>query len=925
MSTEKLDLNENFIDRGKSYKAGMLLLIKYLTDSDWKTGNKFSARLDLLFKKIETLYENYKNDLEERKISFEAGNAQLKSLIASYISLLVYHTRLEDPSLSLFDAERYAVMEKGRSGLDTQFDIETVKDGALKKYRVVQSEIPYTDAEILTQEYEPTKTWLQSLPQWQQGFIKQNVESLFKQSIPSSLRSIPGLANLSKHHCQIDDIEVLSYFRHATQTPIDLITNKIKVEEQFRLTCLNVASQIRLSIDDEITSTGGLNRQELVILTQSLLSPGLAASVKSEYFTDASDNDTLLYEMKERVVELFQRALSKPNAKIDAIDKKITRLFFTEEQQGATLYYLDFLAKFDLMAKSDGFFKYKEYKPIKITLLSTNHPFNVLRHFGVHSDQTKRNDINTAQLLSAVRRYLTPLLSERVPIRLPDHMPEFLEYLEKVNQSNDKKAKLSKLKKILDHYEENENLSVNDNKEKLIETLRSLLDPKMKELFDANTLRLFDALQALLSTPISQGVLTPDSRHYQMQISSAEAVILHCIGGKLWVACKSGKDRTGGASIAYDAAAAFCKIRGRHPRHDDKKEDRAYYLTLLKDFFKSGHQQYSASENAPGAKGLVKPTYFFPSDLQLDEKKIQLETFLARLNKPKIVKNSNNDFFKYRILKEDLQEIKNNILSKPSNQSQYLTLTDWNRNWDVYFINGKSIKELRNNKKFKDNTDLSEFIETHLLAQIGNEELREYYRLLILFSFHHGGFPHSFSALTNKLLNRHYLPNNIISGQPDIQINFAWSSEHQGIQIEEISTLKEKKDADTNEILLPEKGEYYCQTQSCILLKLNETKGGYKLAVSVQSASVDCDNELKFLFFEGTNLLEAFIHYLQSLVTRIRCYFDELVKPSPVLNKFWLSKVGSCLSPKSPVVTECEENGPQAECQAVGLPSYSNQ
>ena len=89
-----------------------------------------------------------------------------------------------------------------------------------------------------------------------------------------------------------------------------------------------------------------------------------------------------------------------------------------------------------------------------------------------------------------------------------------------------------------------------------------------------------DALQTLLSIPATPGIFTRLlgavrallsilgirwGRHHQQLISSAEATILHCIGGTLWVACKSGKDRTGGASAAYDAAAAFLSAAWKAP------------------------------------------------------------------------------------------------------------------------------------------------------------------------------------------------------------------------------------------------------------------------------------------------------------------------------------------------------------------------
>lgn len=81
---------------------------------------------------------------------------------------------------------------------------------------------------------------------------------------------------------------------------------------------------------------------EAVILTQSLLSPGIAADLKSK-ISGPSDNDTEIYKLKEEVVELFQHALSHPN---ESIDKKYAHLkekFFKETATNQTIYYKDFL------------------------------------------------------------------------------------------------------------------------------------------------------------------------------------------------------------------------------------------------------------------------------------------------------------------------------------------------------------------------------------------------------------------------------------------------------------------------------------------------------------------------------------------------------------------------------------------------------
>ncbi|MFZ2485479.1 MAG: hypothetical protein WAW84_02640 [Candidatus Rickettsiella isopodorum] len=916
MATEKPSLYDNFTLRGESYKAGMLLLIKYLTEQEWKLGNKFPARLDFISEQIERLYKNYADDFKKEKIfSFKAANESLNNrLLKSYISILDFHTTLENPFQSLLLAERYSVWLKGRRPFETQviFPVRE-NDTNPKNLNIVLSEKPLVDQELLFPEYSDNDTlWFKSLATWQQNFIIGNQKELVACSIPSSLRNVPGLANLSYHECKINNAVALSYFRHAAQLPIDLLENKNTDDEQFRLTCLNLASQIRLSLkekSDVLTSTS-----ELVILSQSILSPGKIASAKAKFFNRASDNDTQIYALKERAVKLFQYALANPETSIE--DLKVKALFFTQNEQSENLFYKDFLKKWGLFAEDN---KAYQYKPIRFTLLSTNNPFNVLRHFGAYPLQNKHNEFNTALLLGAVARYLNHLFRLKPKINQQDERverwPQLIEYMNQFNKVESFNFQLSQLIKELSFCEKVGKISANSRKS-LVKLLESFFNEEIKKNLDENVFQLLHALHALLSIPCGQGVLASDERHKPQLRSFAETMIVNCLGGVSWVACKSGKDRTGGASIAVDAAAVYYHQNKKFPHYQDNKSDRGNYLILLEELFRSKHQQHVAAENAPGAEGLVKSTYFFPSDLKLDVETVQLETKLARLNKPKTVKNTPTEFFNLQILNEDLQDVKDKTINMTLGTN--VTEGDWERNWDVYFINGRSVRELRKNKRFESKQDLSQFIETHLLEQIEDKELKKYYIALVLYSFHQGGFPHTFSKLSMQLINECYQQHNqnAIIGQPDMRINFSWSKDGKGIQIEEINTYKEKKSFVTsdNEVVLVEKGDYYCQTSSCISLNLSKVKNnGYKLAASIQSANVNCTEELlkPVFFLKKSNLSEAFMHLLQLFLAAIKRYFDKLVKLDPVLNERWLSKANSAFFQKSTITAESEKREQQ--------------
>ncbi|BBB15581.1 predicted oxidoreductase [Candidatus Rickettsiella viridis] len=589
---------ENLRQRGESYKDGMLLLIEHLTAIDWKVGTKFSARVDLIKKNIEAIYIDYAKCLD-KSAAFSTNQEYFDSLLEKYNDILLQHTTLKDSFKSLLLAERCSVWKKGREEFGTLVSFLDEEEGVvhcITDHTLIQRETPFFDEESSFQEYikihntlvEPF--WFQSLALWQQNFIKANWKDLCTKSIPSSLRCVPGVANMSRHNFYIGNEKALTYFRHATPFPVDLLKQAHTDHEGFRITCLNLASQIRLSLEQQIRKSHVGETLEAVILTQSLLSPGMAATLKSQHLSDSSDNDTKIYEMKEKAVKRFQVALNDPTAPANKT----------------------FLTQWGFVVRDNGSLEYKEHSFGKITLLSTNHPLNIWRRFSVHPEQTKHNDRNTALLLGAVRRYLLPKISEQDDLLI------------KLNDCAVKESISS------------------DEKDELIKILKLRLSDEGKAEFDKNTLRLFDAILALLSIPPGQGRIeifrTNDKRHRQSLMAAMEVMIINCIGATCWVACKSGKDRTGGASAAYDAAATFYELRGRFPRYDDTDADRSLYLRIYSDLFASGHHQKVASQNATGAEGLVRPKLYFPGDIKFDAQQIQIETELSRINKPKLVR-----------------------------------------------------------------------------------------------------------------------------------------------------------------------------------------------------------------------------------------------------------------------------------------------
>ena len=928
---------DSFGCRGASYKEGMLLLLSRL-NKEWRLDSNAPQQLvdeskKQLRSQVEKFYQIYLIDLDNIP-TFDAKEKRLRALLTSYSQMLCQHTSLSNCFQSLCMAERYAVWEKGRNAFTSEFTLEAQQSAS--PLEITQTESPCTDDELLLEEFNTLSTsskplWFKLLPSWQQNFISNNKNELVKQSIPSSLRCVPGLANLSLHRCEVNGVESLSYFRHATQSPVDLLKKKgTEAEnEQFRLSCLNVASQIRLSLDQQFERNQGKDLHEVVILSQSILSPGWAADAKSIFFTDASDNDTQIYEAKEQVVELFQRAIANPDVAISSKGaSKVKALFFNDAEQATTLYYRDFLAKFDLLAQPDGSFKYKTHPSIKISLLSTNHPFNILRRFGLHSPQTKRNAVNTAQLLGAVARYLKNkflLIEENRSTKALFSTELFKDknkllaaltpYKKGIRISvKDKEIVVKSLKQFQNRIELRELMCLSERNHyinnKTLENTVRLFNESTK-----NMLRLLDAVQALLSIPASQGVLETDKRHYQQLISSAEATILHCIGGTCWVACKSGKDRTGGASAAYDAAAVFYVQRGRHPRYDDTKADRALYLSLLSNCHESGHQQGFAAQNAPGAKGLLGASLFLPGDMRLNVQKVKQETQLARLNKPKIiVRQRPPDIFK-QLLENYLNETVKKLVDVELGSSS--VLADWNRN--DYYINGKRVREIVEKKgKFANEQALISFIESELFAKEQDEDLKKYYQALIHYSFHQGGFPHVCAFMLWKesmcRLDRKGMKVKTGGLGPATEMKVYYSYSENELQIKEVVRYKkvmirDEYEEDKWESIEKDKNKYFCQTCSVISLTLKRCKsGGYKLGTAVRQVDVNFAGKGKLLeplfSSDKKSLFERIVDFFVACIGAITQYFHPMQKEQEalssnevlVLNQEWLDNLAASVS-----------------------------
>jgi hypothetical protein len=856
---QNVEVVDNFILRGESYKNGMLLLLDSLDDSDWKLGNIFIAWKDLLKEKVETLYKNYLDT--DKASTFEDRKNHFDDFLGEYQALLARHTTLDKPFKSLLIAERCSVWEKGREAFGTSVDLALDPAFLSRPLTVVQEETLGTDSELLFKEYEKLESealpdWFKRLESRQQKFLKANWRYLVDKPIPSSLRWVPGLANLSLHSLSMgdDDEDSLLYFRHATPLPVDLALQKDADadNEAFRLTCLNLASQVRLSLGKKTNNRADSEADsEIVILIQSVLSPGRLATLKSQHVSDASDNDTYLYEMKERGVDLLQFALHNPDKEIE--DNSFKSLFFSAKEQESTLYYKHLLEKWGLWTPDDPNHTEEQKKTRdtqndackNITVLSSNYPLNILGRLHEYPNQTKRNDHNTSRLLGAVARYLEKSLDDQ------------------------------SLLKTLRKCEEEGTLS-DENKKDLIKALESLLEVKTGEGLGIDTVRLLDALQAFLSIPTGK---SKGKRHPWSLASGLEIIIVHHIGGVPWLACKSGKDRTGVGSAAIDAAQTFYELYGKYPRYEDTKLSRGSYLEILNKLFASGHHQQVASQNAPGAKGLINPARSLPGDMEglLDTPSVRLGTKWARLNKPREKKNSTHELpFYNRILEDWLDKLIEKVKTRSAGKSS--VLLEWDRNWEVYYIGNVSVKALREGKVFESEQDLGDFIEEKLLYKIEDAALRKEYLEHVLYSFHQGGFPHIFSYVVSHSVATLYKGDKIY-GAADFRVRF--EALPNGVKIEEANVGRKVMTTDKGLEYAKNGGSFY-QTHSSISVKISKgEKGETKNVLSTEVHYATIESEDKRLLSDFyKSWLELIIIDLVIAVVALLVFLKHLWEPA---------------------------------------------
>jgi len=820
---------KNFTACFDSYLAGILLLIRHLPKNDWKLLQCIQGiqgiQTEQTLVKIRAQHvhaeccRRLKSLHKKRMLTFEKANQCMEDLLGGFQYILVQKTCLVEPFLDIIHAQRFAVWDSGRQDLmipvSLQHESTAKKNTGLssslnEKISLNQCETPIVDEELLRQEYakightDKEPIWFKMLPKWQQNFISNNQNKLPNLSSPATLRNIFGLHNMSLHSLRSLDGEEKTHvrFRCIRSTAAAWRIEKGGLDrkqggaaacefelqqlqdEQFRLTCLNILSQIRLTIEQlkleqlkleqlelarlvaeklslteatEATEAIKAARpKEAIVLIQSLLSPGSLSTWRTQLFPktregDTQDSDTEMYETKERVITFLQRVLQYPTESIE--NPEIKRIFFREnEGTSSALSYADLLKPYGFIysAQQNGW-SYKESFVGTITLISTNHALNALRRLGPYAGQVTNNDRNTILLLNSVIRHLTQDL-KRIELQGNTLQKKWYEniykwpsrdyFIMQIQEQKDVQILFNNFLNKLKAYIQERSIA-NKDREKdrkcVIESLECLLThPAARDICGKKVFHLLDALQSYLSTNYQSFL---DSRHAESFASASEVILVNALGGLACVSCKSGKDRTALALSAVDAAFAYQQMQhdGRLPRYTDEEGDRQRHVSCWKSFLESGHHQKVAALNSPGAEGLVKPP--IPDDMLRDSNKVSVENQFAHLHRPpkcnvKRDKSFNDSVYRSR-LQEHLSSLALDVVNKVKHNGQTTTdwgqvCLDWSRIQESCRINDSNVCELVRDVENRDRFQDQDIDQDQDIEQLKKDQLERFLKQHIL-------------------------------------------------------------------------------------------------------------------------------------------------------------------------------------------------
>ncbi|GAB4393341.1 MAG: hypothetical protein Tsb005_11190 [Gammaproteobacteria bacterium] len=531
-------------------------------------------------------------------------------------------------------AERLHTIEKSRETL------VTIHQQAIdnQQYQIIQIEEPinqFTDAQY--QEFAAIFSnnppeWFNLLPKLSQNFLKdklaeQNAKppriiakveaEKVLQSLPSTIKNLPILANFSRHHLVVRDQNgnVLRYhqeYRSASAGP-----NGIKHDgERSRITEYNL-KQV-------------MTAHETPMLAGN---PGSPPNTFAQHWELTAPQANAI-----RPPILFATLLSP--LKIDTIPAKAIKFW---ENNNYELIKLKTAAANEI-AQTRG---------LNSTILTSNNTVNSNRRgradFATITETSKVRGNGIIYLSNAAE--LAKALKDNLAAKANPKHESTVQQLVALSQTltDLRKNKLSDART----FNADALTELSASIDKFIK--QSNLQSDLADNFTANGaakaqdfILLLAATKDYIQLANAENFSFNLGRNHQLFRSALERIIVETSGSYSHITCKSGKDRTGIAVMHADAMLIYQTVYGKLPSYFDNEHDRALFVDIFAELFLTRHQQFNAAQNARGAYGLKGVKGTLPKDIKeaIDKKAreqygigdiFQEEPIFSSLNKPELL------------------------------------------------------------------------------------------------------------------------------------------------------------------------------------------------------------------------------------------------------------------------------------------------
>lgn len=519
-------------------------------------------------------------------------------------------------------AEEYACIEEGSHSFCTVTWLNADQDLYPNGTWLIQSEIPQDPlseaqkAELLSAVLLIHSGESKAAPQWYQEMseIEQKIFfDTFKDarsindittllpSISSKLRSIPGLANFSRHVTVLMDadatvtkpiaVNTLSRSSHVASRDIHDTDQRAAIAEG------NINQVIDNMLVEKVTALAQLRVTQgndpagkpivLPVLLQTLITPANKTGPDAKLLKDRDNAIAKLQEYK---------LLLKPEND-----------FKQEEQTHPTLVLMN-NGSYRLWGLKDHTWQFTEFNHLKLPK-----EWKKLNEVTISGD----TDPN---ILSLLKQHHTPP-HRKVTVEVTDSVTQEKRKVEvevalsligtnhPLNELRYWGAGTGTSGRKVTSTTPEDKLSSDTNKRDM-QRLIQLAQCHMEEYGESPALKmLVTQYQSVLRDAVSS------IQDKELYLSSLEQLIAASIGIP-YGSCVSGKDRKGISTIYTDAMTIYINLYKNVPPIAGSSKERTHFVRLFAEIYVTRHQQeHAGQKNAPGSDGIKTPIYYLPNDI----------------------------------------------------------------------------------------------------------------------------------------------------------------------------------------------------------------------------------------------------------------------------------------------------------------------